>query len=231
MRNLIIILCVSFLALSSAFSTLALAADSSPSADIKGKLEELKKEIASKAAQLKKVVDRKLKDKAYIGKVKSKSDTSITLAVKSGTKIVSLNQDTVFESDVKGKKFSQKTLSEENYVAALGDIDETGVLTAKRIILLPEPDMPKSYLWGQVISANSKITVKTRDSKNIPASIPSSSSVKLNDFVILAGNKDKNDIFVSEFVYVVPQGIIIKPKNATPSAQVSSSSANQQKKK
>ena len=40
------------------------AVDSTPSAEIKAKLEELKKEIASKAAKLKQEVNRKLQNKA-----------------------------------------------------------------------------------------------------------------------------------------------------------------------
>ncbi len=199
------------------------AADSTPSADIKAKLDELKKEIASKAAKLKQEVDRKLKDKAYVGKVKSKSETSLTLAARSGPKIVSINQDTIFESQIKSKtKFSQKTISQEDYVAALGDIDETEVLTAKKVILLPQPDQEKTFLWGQIISISDKlITIKDRDLKNVAATLPTS-DVKLNDFVILTGTVSKNDIFNTDFVFVAGGGVIKPKKIATPSAQVSS---------
>lgn len=231
LRGKLIILAILFLILHPSPFTIhpALAADSTPSADIKIKLEELKKEIASKAAKLKQEVNRKLKDKAYVGLVKAISETSLTLAAESGPKIVSINQDTVFESKIKSKqKFSQKSLSEENYVAALGDIDETGVLTAKKIILLPTPNSQlKTYLWGQTISISDKlITLKSRDFKNVAASLPAESKVSLNDFVILTGTKDKNDIFKARFVYVLPQGGIIKPKKvATPSAQTATKSA------
>ncbi|MDP3733036.1 MAG: hypothetical protein Q8Q91_00700, partial [Candidatus Daviesbacteria bacterium] len=78
------------------------AADSTPSADIKSKLEELKKEIASKAAKLKNEISRKLINKAYIGTVENKQSfsanktaTEITLVTKTGAKIVTINQDTV----------------------------------------------------------------------------------------------------------------------------------------
>lgn len=211
------------------------ANDSTPSADIKAKLEELKKEIASKAAQLKQIVDRKLRDKAYIGKVKSKSTNSLTLAADSGPKIVSLNQDTIFKSNVKGKtKFSQKTLAEEDYISALGDTDETGVLIAKKIILTPPPsDTQKAYLWGQVISVSDNlVTLKSADSKNISATLPAQSEVKLSDFIILTGNKNKNDVFKAGYVYVIPQGGILKPKKvATPSAQTATPSAKPKSKK
>lgn len=230
MRFIIIIIVINIITIIN-FIPSVLAAEATPSADIKIKLDELKKEIASKAAKLKQEVNRKLKDKAYVGKVKTKSLTSLTLATKSGPKIVSLNQDTVYESRVKGRKnFSQKTILEEDYVASLGDIDETAVLTARKVILLPTPsDNTKIFLWGQIISISDKlVTLKDRNLKNVAVSLPSSSNVKLNDFVILTGKYNKNEIFNAEFVYVIPQGGVIKPKKivypapkgagATPSA-------------
>lgn len=197
------------------------AAESTPSADIKSKLEELKKAIASKAAKLKGEVNRKLNNKAYVGEVKTKSPTSLTLASSSGPKLININQDTVFESKVKGKKFSQKALAEEDYIAALGDVDETGVLTAKKIILLSQPKpSTKTYIWGQIVSVSDKLsTLKDRTLKNIAVYIPSGTNVKLNEFIIATGEKNENDIFEAEFVYVIPKGGILKPKKvATPSA-------------
>lgn len=207
------------------------AVDSTPSADIKAKLEELKKEIASKAAKLKQEVNNKLKDKAYIGKVKQKSDSSLTLATKTEPKIVTLNQDTVFENSIKSKtKFSQKNISEENFIVALGDIDETGVLTAKKVILLPATiysQQPKTSLWGQIVAISDKLlTLKDKNLKSIAASIPEPSKVKVSDFVILTGSMGKNDIFKATFTYVIPQGGFLKPKKiATPSAKLSTPSA------
>lgn len=215
------------------------AADSSPSADIKSKLEEFKKEINSKsasfAAQLKETISKKLKDKAYIGKVKAKSESSLTLAATSGPRIVSINQDTLFESKIKSRvKFSQKNIRDEDFIVALGDIDETAVLTAKKIILLPALNSQlKTHLWGQIIAISDKLlTVKGRDNKNTAVIPPADPKVKLNDFVILTGQLneqssplDKNEIFEAEFVYIIPQGGFIKPKKtATPSAQISTKS-------
>lgn len=209
------------------------AADSTPSADslrqsdseagIKIKLEELKKEIASKAAKLKQEVDRKLKNKAYVGKIKSKSGSSLTLAAPSGPKVVNINEDTVFESNLKTKpKFSAKNIALEDYVACLGDRDETGVLIAKKIILLKSLNtQPKIYLWGQIISISDELaTLKTSERKNVAVAF-SSAKIKLNDFVILTGTKNDNDIFETEFVYVIPQEAVLKPKKiATASAKI-----------
>lgn len=210
------------------------AADSTPSADIKAKLDELKREIASKAAKLKQEINKKLLNKAYVGKVKTISTTTFSLGTGTGPKIVTINQDTIFESNVKLKqKFSRKILAEENYIAALGDIDEGGVLTAKKVILLPSAGWrTKTYLWGQLISrSDSLATVKNKDLKNIAVSLSLADikdDLKINEFIIMTGQFNKNEIFEAEFVYVIPQGGILKPKKivhpaptgagATPSA-------------
>ena len=136
------------------------AVDSSPSADIKSKLEELKREIASKAAVLKQEVNKQLTNKAYIGKIKTKSSSAITLASKNGPRIVNINQDTEFESQLKAKKYSQKLISEEDFIVSLGDVDENQVLTAKKFILLnpmSQTLIPKTYLWGQIVSVSEKL--------------------------------------------------------------------------
>lgn len=223
LANIIIIMIITIILPS------AHAADSTPSADIQVKLEDFKKEIASKAAALKQQVDKKLKDKAYVGKLKTKSEAALTLATKSGPRIVNINQDSEFESKVKLKqKFSLKTVAEEDYLVALGDVDETEVLTAKKVILLPQSkDQQKTYLWGQILSISDKlVTLKGRDQKNVAVSISRPSDIKLNDFVIMTGTTSKNDIFEAEFIHVIPQGVIIKPKKtASPSAQIASPSA------
>lgn len=205
------------------------AAESSPSADIKSKLEELKKEIASKAAKLKGEVNKKLKDKAYIGKVKTVSASSITLAGRTGPKIITLNQDTIYESIAKSKtKITQKNIEQEDNIAALGDIDETGVLIAKKIILLLPTTYnlpPKTFLWGQILSISDRlITIKDKDQKNHAVSL-ADESLKVGDFVILTGFLGKNDIFEADFAHVIPQGFIRSKKIATPSAKTSSPSA------
>lgn len=214
MRRILVIIIIINIMVSSAYAT-----NSIPSADpntigtdIKTKLKELQKEIASKAAKLKQEISNKLTDKAYVGKVQTKGAFSITLASNGGPKIVSLNQDTILP---------KKKIAQEDYLAALGDVDETGVLTAKKVVLLPPATEQKTFLWGQIISVSEKLaTLKDKDFKNVAVSLSISSKVRLNDFVILTGRKGKNDIFESEFVYVIPQGGIIKPKKvATPSAR------------
>lgn len=216
---LFVIWILSFLTISPVY-----AQEATTSSSVRSKLEELKKEIASKAAKLKLEVDRKLRDKAYIGSIKQKSETSITLASSRGPKIVSVNQDTEFVSNIKSKtKLTLNLLKEEDYIATLGDVDETGVLLAKRIVLLPTTNSKlKTQLWGQVMTLSEKlITLKLKDLKTISVSLPKEERVALNDYVITSGIVNENGVFEATFVYVIPQGGIIKLKTkySSPSAR------------
>jgi len=205
------------------------AIESSPSANVKAKLDELKAEIASKASKLKQEINRKLQNKVYTGIIKSKSSSSITLAYKEGTRLVSINQDTIFEDDNPPKKGAKKvtpginTLKEEVNIAALGDVDDTGVLHAKRIVILEPPipnPQPPTYLWGQIVSeSDDLITVKTKDGKNAAVSVVDiKNKYKPDDFVIITGTAGKNEILEASFLYVIPKGATLKFKEATPSA-------------
>lgn len=210
----------------------AFAADSTPSASVKSKLEQLKLEIASKAAKLKSEINQKLQNKAYIGIIKSKSNTILTLATRSDTKIVNITQDTVYEpSSLNTKKGA---LKEEDTIAALGDVDETGVLTARKIVKLPitnnqltthQPFGLKSYLWGQVISASDEIaTIRDRSGKNMAVSVLKiDKAVEIGQTVIVTGYMGKNDIMTASFIFTTSKPKILpSPKESTRSATPSS---------
>lgn len=172
------------------------AAESSPSADIKSKLEELKKEIASKAAKLKEVVSQKLTNKAYIGTLESQATASATLLTKSGAKILSLNKDTV----------RPKKLSPGDRLAALGDLDDTGVLNAKKILLVPKASPLKSHLWGQIVSRSGNLLIlkdKNFNTHNVSMAKTSTKEAKINKFAIVSG-LSKDEVFEASFMYVIP---------------------------
>ena len=206
------------------------AVDSSPSAEVQSKLESLKQEIASKAAKLKQEISTKLQNKAYVGHVKSKTESSINLASISGPKIVTINQDTVYESNIKKSKFSAKTLSEEDYIAALGDVDDTGVLTARKVILLEAPkEEQKTIIWGQILNLSNNIVIKTKQLNNITVDIGNAdfqkgensigfNELRINDSLIVVGIINSNDILEANFIYVTPQGGFIR-KESTSSAK------------
>ena len=139
-----------------------------PSSSLKDKIKELQQQIASKAAQLKQEVNQKLQNKAYIGFIKSKNSSSITLASSTGSKIVSLNTYTIYSGD---KVSNINHIVVDDYVVALGDIDDTGVLTAKKIIKLPEPGgITKKIIAGEISSIEQNtITIRTTQNETISA--------------------------------------------------------------
>lgn len=197
------------------------AAESTPSADVQSKLKALQIEIASKAAKLKTEISKKLQNKAYIGTVKSKTASTITLASRSATKLININQDTVYGSSTTKKII----IKDEDSIAALGDVDENGVLTARKIVILPSSSirLPTSILWGQVISVSDELaTIQDKSLKNVAVSLTKISSPKPGQYVILVGQKGKNDILAADFLYVIP-GKEAPIKVATPSAEASKS--------
>lgn len=215
------------------------AAESTSSATVREKLEALKEEIASKAAKLKQEINLKLQNKAYIGSVKTKTENSITLATPAGAKIISINEDTTYENfDSKVKtKFSFKTLTEENYIAALGDIDDTGVLTAKKIILHTSSNNKKELFWGQIIAiSDTLLTIKNKAGKNISVAIDKDtifqkgqneillSKIKLNDTVSVSGYNEE-ELFEASLIYIQTPLVSTKQSVATKSAKVATSSA------
>lgn len=185
----------------------AYASEASPSADIASKLKEFQKEAASKAAQLKELIAKRLQNKAYIGSIESVSGSSLTLSAKSGPKMVSFSQDTLLP---------KKSLSLGFYVSALGDVDDTGVLRARKINLEATPSAStKTHLWGKIISLSEDLaTLRDSNLKNVAVVFPKNSKIKVNDTVILTGSFEEN-VFKAGYVYVASKG---QKRTATSSA-------------
>ncbi len=207
---------------------------SSPSAEIKEKLQVLKDEIASKASQLKAEVSRKLQNKAYVGFVKLKSDDSITLALKEGTKIINVTTFTLYTIPTI-KKASLKNLEADDYIAALGDVDDNGILTAKKIVLTAPPqEEEKQILFGTIISKEGQvINIKTPQGQNISLNTNSKTvyqkgAVTTGQTVIAVGRGLKNNLLPTRFIYLLqvnPQVNSTTTPEATKTATSSSKKA------
>ena len=212
-----------------------LAADStvsaSPSASLQTKLKELQAEIASKAAELKAEVSGKLQNKAYVGIIKSKADNSLVLAIREKDQTIKINEFTEFifiPKIISKTKLSIKNLEVENYIVALGDVDETELLTAKRIFKIDPPTRVKQIYFGEVLAINENmITLKT--DKNLAVSTSNQtvfktskgdenlSDIKIGQKIIVAGT-EKNNIIRASLVYTFSSGSNIKVQTSSPSA-------------
>src|SRR3989344_5954310 len=98
------------------------AQESSPSGSLLQKLNELKSDIASKAAKIKSEVNKKVQDKAIMGSILNISDNEMTIQALTSEKTIKYDEFTEIIG-LKGKKITLKTLEEKDNIAALGDMD------------------------------------------------------------------------------------------------------------
>lgn len=211
----------------------AYAANSTPSADVSNKLKALQAEIASQASKIKQEIGKKLQNKVFAGFIKTKSNTSLTLATLTGIRMVNINEYTDYQGKI---KTSLKNLAQDDYVIALGDIDESEVLTARRVIKTASPSAEiREVIFGQVVhTSDQTISIQDKDTQTLSISVtddtnytfgksPSSfDNIKLNNPIIVIGIPSVSGIIQARFIYIFPYTANIKPKIATPSASTSS---------
>lgn len=206
---------------------------SSPSSTLVDKINALKQEIASKAANLKNEVSKKLQNKAYPGFISDISDTQIKLG--DGKKVL-INEYTQFWNKLTNKKrgaLDVKELKVNDYIVALGDVDEKNELKAKLLVKTQALASDSSKLvWGVIQSVNGgQITLKTKEEKEqIIQTSPSTNFVLGNNEasildakkgrILVAKGKMSTDRLSARFVYFIPSVGFVKPekKAATSSA-------------
>lgn len=206
------------------------AADSSPSAIIRSKLRALQDEVASRAAKLKVEVAKSLQNKFYVGVIDQKSSKSWIIITNSGQKNIVIGDDV----DYRGKSFIIG-----NAIAALGDVDETGVLTAKRIVKLAQnPNLQLEVLHGEVLSKdNSLLQIKLAGGQTASVSAnlqtrykmgrddASFDDIKLNKIISVVSVKSTKDL-KARFIYITPYSARSKiPKVSSASARISTPSS------
>lgn len=221
------------------YLTPSLAIDSTSSADLsdnlKIKLKTLQDEISSRAAKLKQEISNKLQNKVYIGVVKSKSDNSLIMATKTGSRIVNVNEYTEYSNFTKLSKQNLskgalKSASVEDYVATLGDVDDNEVLTAKRIIKLENPEgNEKKIVWGQITSINNhNFNLQTKDKESLSFSwnenttfiqndtAGNSDDLKVGNTIIIVGQNQKSGQYQSLLIYLFAQSNTFPASSPTP---------------
>lgn len=239
-KNLFVVALFLFLTLNpapSAPQVLALepTQTATPSSEVQKKLKALQEDIASKAAVFKQEISKKLQNKFYLGFVKSKSNSSLTLATQSETRLVSLDEYTLYlGKNVGKKKFSLDTLSQEDYIAVLGDVDETEVLSAKKIVKITPEEFKKEIVWGEVTSVSSStFTLQTKENQNITISTDPKTIYQVGKLkgsftdlkegkVVVVVNIVTKEQHKTRFVYLFSSSSN-SPYISTPSAQATSS--------
>lgn len=237
---LLVILTFSFYILHLIGTGSALASEASknvsPSASIREKLKILQAEIASKAAKLKNEIGKKLTNRAYVGTIQAISDTTITLATQKGVKIVSISDSTEFRG---WKKPNINSLTNDDFIVALGDIDDTEGLTAKRIVKSSGVDFEqKQVIWGRLLSASqSLLSIRANQDQVYNLTIAPDTVFRPNNLtpfnqpIIVVAVKTKDNTLKGRFIYVpnllahsATASSTVK-KDASPSSKKATSSA------
>lgn len=206
-----------FSTLYSLFPIPSFAQTATPEGSLIEKLDALKKEIASKAAEIKTEINRKVQNKAVLGSILRIGDSQITIQTFNAVKTVQYDEFTEVIG-LGSKKIKIKTLEESDNIAALGDIDDKNNLSAKRIIFLENYASSSAELaWGQIKKiTGSALTIKNTSGKeetiltsgqtafflgNNEASVTDGKPEK---FVAVRGSRLKDGSIKARFVYFIP---------------------------
>lgn len=201
------------------------AIESTPSSSLQDKIDSLKKEIASKAANFKKEVDKKMQNRAFIGQIKEKSANKFIInTFKNSSRTILTNDYTVYQNkSIKATKknaLSLKDLQENDFVVALGDIDDRSILTAKKIIkFTPVPGYPgqtTQAVLGYIESYSpTSMSLKTTDNKKLTLKITNGTSVNLGNEESALSSLKPNQLVAAvtessssanlRFIYILPQ--------------------------
>lgn len=236
-RLQITVLCLLFLILSTTyhlFPAPSSAQTASPSGTLLQKLNELKSEIASKAAQIKNDINKKIQDKAVFGQILKIEDDQIIIASLNNTKTVKYDEFTEILG-TGGKKITIKILEENDNVAALGDVDDKNNLAAKRIVFMESVSTTSAEpVWGQIEkTTGSSIILKDKSGEKrtiitggatvfyLGSNESSIADAKPEKFMVAKGTSLKDGSIRARFIYFIPSIGFIKPVQKTASNSAS----------
>lgn len=201
------------------------------SASTAQKLDALKKEIASKAAQLKTEVSKKLENRMSLGAIQSietndKTNYQIIIKAQKGNQLIKSNEYTFLQNGlnkVKKSNLAYKDLEKADVIIALGDVDDKQNLNAKKIIRLDkyEPVIVSSYFGTVENITGNKITLKTKDGqKEVLVSNQTAyklkgdedgkqSDLKVQNKILVTGTENSSKQFLARFIFM-PEAVAAK---------------------
>jgi hypothetical protein len=211
---------------------------STPSGSVLEKLNSLKMEIASKAAEIKADIGRKIVNRAWSGVISSKTDSLIVLKANNEEHRIRVDEYTLYTTGKTKDKGLLKDLAIGDFIVAIGDVDDENILKAKKVIRSKQILINKSLIWGQIQNtANNSIKVRTVDGeKDLTTQTLTTYWLGSKEASISDAKKDKFLLAVTEgsgsadlkamMIYFIPTTGYFKPeKKASPSAGLASPSA------
>lgn len=212
------------------------AASPSPSSAItefQQKVEDIKKEAASKAAELKNQVSKTIQNKAFAGNLVTTQDKQLTIQSAKSQKTIITNEYTIIQ-DANKKQLSLKDLKKDDFLVSLGDVDDNGLMAAKKIVRTKPPaPNDNAVIWGKVNSIlvntislqkndNGQVTITTDGSTNFKSGNDeiALADIKVGNLIISVGSKIKNNTTQSQFIYLIKgeKGNKVATASASPSA-------------
>lgn len=213
------------------------AQESSPSGSIADKINALKEEIASKAAEIKSQVTKKVQNKAIIGKIITLNDSEVTIQTMTNPRIVKVDEFTEILG-AGNKNIKLETLETDDSVVALGDYDDQNNLVAQKLIYLNKPASTSAELiWGQIQKqSGSTITISTKEGTTENLTVTTQTQMflgsdeaslldaKVEKHLLTRATRNRDGSLRARFIYFVPSMGFTKPDDdASPSAKVSAS--------
>jgi hypothetical protein len=216
-----------------------LAQESSPSGSLMQKLNALKEDIASKAAEIKNEVNKKVQNKAVIGPILLIETDQMTIQTITGTKTIKYDEFTEVIG-AKNKEIKVETLEEDDTIAALGDVDDKNNLVAQKIVYLEKPASNSAKLIRGRIQKSSGNTITITDKDGQTQNISTNAQTafflgnneasildaKIEQYLLTRTTPQKDGTLKARFIYFIPSSgftkpiekSITSPKSASPSA-------------
>lgn len=159
------------------------ASEATSSADlIKQKIEQLKADIASKAAKIKDELSKKLQNKLILGQVNSIANTNLTVNSADGNHNVITNQYTIIMKDGSPRKLDLSSIKKDNYLTILGDIDDKSAMNAKKIIIGDKPQFQDRVILSGTIVHNDGTNLQLETVANTVLTFTLNKDVSVNAF-------------------------------------------------
>lgn len=186
------------------------------------KVQEIRQKAQERVLELK----QQAKKRAFWGTLAEITNSTLILETPRGERRVKTDQDTEF---FLGKtEIDFEDLEIDNFIIAMGYLDESGTLLTKRIISLktpPKPAIKRHAVYGKVtdISADEKILAVTHPKKEVTYEVQVTSKtiitkkvegkmtkvtfadIEMGDRVVAIGTKEEeNETITARIIHVIP---------------------------
>lgn len=146
----------------------------SPSGNIRNTIQD---RVNQELAQIKQGVAKK----GFVGSITTKSDATITITnLKNSPRTALVTTDTTIKL-TGGKDGTPKDLKVGDFILAMGDVDSENKMTAKRLLVIDQPETDGRKVLAGIISSATASNFVLTTSSQATTTIKFSSATKYND--------------------------------------------------